>query len=116
MGKRILLYVLSVLAGVVFSVLFHLQWEGRLILCLVCIGLVPFFERAQKHAQKAAAEFQDVTLYMEQVLCSYRRWGKLKNAWEDCLLLFERESRAESRDRRGYRCRKYWMDCLPVYT
>lgn len=93
MGKRILLYVLSVLAGVVFSVLFHLQWEGRLILCLVCIGLVPFFERAQKHAQKAAAEFQDVTLYMEQVLCSYRRWGKLKNAWEDCLLLFERESR-----------------------
>lgn len=92
MGKRIAILVLVLAANTGIAVLFRLSWPGWAALCVVGGGMIPVLERNQKKVRIDEKEYEEVTLYMEQVLCSYRRLHHLRNAWEDCLLLYENGS------------------------
>lgn len=115
MRRRAVLCFLSVAGSIGFMVLFRLSWPGGLILCLVSIGLLPLFERNRKCAQKESVEYGELTLYMEQVLCSYRRWKKLGCAWEDCLLLYEKDSRMRKAIANALHCLKTGGDADNIW-
>lgn len=92
MGKRAAIFVLIILGNAGIAALFMLSWPGWAALCIVSGGIIPIFERNQKKVRAEEKEYEEVTLYMEQVLCSYRRLRHLGSAWEDCLLLYEKGS------------------------
>lgn len=92
MGKRIAVLVLVMAANTGIAALFRLSWPGWVVLCLMSSGMIPLFERSRKRMKEDQKEYEEVTLYMEQVLCSYRRLHHLRSAWEDCLLLYESDS------------------------
>lgn len=92
MRKKIAAFVLILAANMGIAVLFRLSWQGWIVLCLVGGSLIPVLERIQKKVRADEKEYEEVTLYMEQVLCSYRRLHHLRSAWEDCLLLYENGS------------------------
>lgn len=92
MGRRIAVFILIMAVDTGIAVLFRLTWPGWAVLCVVSSGMIPLYERNQKMVKEDKREYEEVTLYMEQVLCSYRRLRHLRSAWEDCLLLYENGS------------------------
>ncbi|MCM1441878.1 MAG: hypothetical protein NC131_22100 [Roseburia sp.] len=60
-----------------------------------CTGLLllPVVNRCIQRTHEAKAEFFEITAYMEQLLCSYKRWGTLPQALEDCRVLYPEKSR-----------------------
>jgi hypothetical protein len=68
------------------------------------ICLLPFFEKNRNRGIAAAKEYDEVTLYMEQLLCSYKRYGQMGNAWTDCLLVFEEKSDMRHAIEQALRC------------
>ncbi len=55
--------------------------------------LLPVANRCIQRIHKAETEFFEMTSYMEQLLCSYKRWGILPPALEDCIALYPEKSR-----------------------
>ena len=44
-------------------------------------------------AKRMERDYQDVKQYVGQLLYSYKKWEQVKMAWEDCLLIFQKESK-----------------------
>lgn len=93
MKKRMITaYIIAIAGSLGAAALFQLSLAGAGILCVVSGLLIPFFEKNRNRELAQTKEYQEVSLYMEQLLCSYKRWGTLGGAWEDCVLLFEKGS------------------------
>ena len=65
---------------------------------LTCIGaagffLLPVVDRCIRRNNETRVEFFEVTAYMEQLLCSYKRRSKIPSAIEDCSKLYPVKSR-----------------------
>lgn len=69
----------------------------RLVSMLALMGagllLLPVANRCIQRIHEAETEFFEMTSYMEQLLCSYKRWGILSPALEDCIALYPENSR-----------------------
>lgn len=44
--------------------------------------------KLEKNEDKKRKEYEEAITYMEQLLCSYKRWQHLGSAWKDCESLF----------------------------
>jgi hypothetical protein len=93
MKKRIVAAILLLMLGSSLAwLLFHLSFAGGITLFVFGICLLPFFEKNRRRGIAEAKEYEEVTMYMEQLLCSYKRYGQMGRAWEDCMLVFEEKS------------------------
>lgn len=93
MKNRVIFESVFVMAGsIAAAALFHLSPAGYVVLCVAGVGMIPLYEKNRRRGEREKKEFEEVTSYMEQLLCSYKRWGQLGSAWEDCRLLFDHES------------------------
>lgn len=52
------------------------------------ILLLPWLECCLRRNNRAEREYYEITAYMEQMLCSYKREGNIRRAVEDCASLF----------------------------
>lgn len=93
MKKMWMAAMLLILMGSVgISLLLRLTLTGWLMVFLVSVGLLPLFWQNHRREQEGWRKYEEVSVYMEQLICSYRRWGTLGKAWEDCVLLFDENS------------------------
>lgn len=82
----------------VFLVLAALMWlyELRLIFIVpLCVGAWLLMRRIAvcfREEKENERRYHEVTMYLEQLLCSYRRLGHAGKAMEDCSTIFEHES------------------------
>ena len=65
---------------------------------LTCIGaagffLLPVVDRCIRRNNETRVEFFEITAYLEQLLCSYKRRSKIPSAIEDCSKLYPVKSR-----------------------
>lgn len=76
------------------SYIFSLRLPSILVISGVTACFVPgMFAQVYRNLYEAK-RFEDITAYMEQVLCSFKRHAKILNSLEDTLALFEKgESR-----------------------
>lgn len=73
--------------------LFRLQLPGVVIVSVGGMGTLAFCERQFRKEDFLRKEYYQVTTYMEQLICSYKRHGVIIRAMEDCGALFEKEER-----------------------
>lgn len=92
--KRILWEIIgfSLLAAGI-SHLFMLHVVGSILVWVTGLFLLPVVNLCGRRWREAEAEYYDVTTYMEQILCSYKRLGTLVPALEDCVSLYSEEDR-----------------------
>ena len=92
MKNRILglLGLSAVTAGI--QQVFALQLWSCGLIWLTGILFLPWIFRWLERGRRAKEEYYEMTTYMEQLLCSYRRLGKLSPALEDCISLFSADS------------------------
>ncbi len=78
----------TVLAG------FLLGLHSCVILAVGVFGcfLVPLWYRIQKRICDQQKQYEEMTLYMELLLCSFKRSGHIKMALQDCLPAFKPDS------------------------
>lgn len=65
------------------------------LLCVEAAGLflLPVVNRCMLRTYETKAEYLEITTYMEQLLCSYKRFRKISLSLEDCLTLYSEKSR-----------------------
>lgn len=86
--------VYAALCPLVFVLIwvFGLGWYFLLPLGAACAYAVWKLQNYQRIEHANQSTYLQVTTYLEQLLCSYRRLGHAGKALEDCSLLFEEES------------------------
>ncbi len=65
---------------------------GILIVCVAAILFSILLRRIWRRGRREREDFHDLTLYMEQMICSYRRLGSVSLSMEDCVTLFPEDS------------------------
>ena len=86
-----------VLAGTfVLTILFRLSWIACAVVGVVGCILVPFWLRMGNKKKEAVEQYDEMAVYMELLLCSFKRVGHLKLALLDCLSAFSGDSRMGS--------------------
>ncbi len=61
---------------------------GIVIICFAVILYFPLLCRIWRRGRRERQDFYDLTMYMEQMICSYRRLGNVSLSLEDCVTLF----------------------------
>ncbi len=87
--KRIIVELFLVLAAIAaVSRMFFLGIPQTAIVGFFGLFLLPVADRYRMRARMSEQEFYDVTAYMEQFLCSYKRAPVIGNALRDCQSIF----------------------------
>lgn len=92
MKKKIVISIFMLFFYVCFIVGFHLHWLYAVILLILSQAYALFYYKISRKGECAKADYYEVTAYMEQFLCSYKRLDHVRMAWEDCCNLFEERS------------------------
>ena len=71
---------------------FRLHWLYAAVLLILSQAYALFYYKISRKGECAKEDYYEVTVYMEQFLCSYKRLGHVRMAWEDCCNLFEEKS------------------------
>ena len=90
-------YLWEISALAICMLILHVMFAMQLV-PLLCVGgvglfLLPVVNRCIWRTYGKKAEFFELTAYMEQLICSYKRWGTISPALEDCRTLYPEESR-----------------------
>lgn len=93
MKKGIITAILAALGDVLVLYIFHLSGWPAICLFLISGLCAPLSIKTSRKRQLWKEEFYDLSAFMEQFLCSYKRWGHMKMAFKDCMDIFEKESR-----------------------
>ena len=85
--------ILYCVGNVLICYFFHLfpVW----LFMTVCIGALalPIFFRLFARATRYETEFYEMTTYMDQLICSYKRTGHIHLALHDCCAIFDKETK-----------------------
>ena len=82
-----------VLVGtVLIGVLFRMHWASCTVLGTSGCVLVPVWHRIRKRDKDARDRYYEMTVYIELLLCSFKRVGHLKLALSDCQSVFREDS------------------------
>lgn len=73
--------------------LFRMKLVSSVVVWGIGLAMIPLFDYSLRRGQSARAEYYEMTAYMEQMLCSYKRLGSVKLALEDCITIFTKNSR-----------------------
>lgn len=92
MRKKIVISTFMLFFYACFIVGFHLQWLYAAILLVLSQAYTVFCYKISRKDGRAKEDYYEVTIYMEQFLCSYKRLSHVRMAWEDCCNLFEEKS------------------------
>ena len=84
--------VLGILMLILY-VMFSMQPVPLLCVCGAGLFLLPVVNRCIRRIYEKKAEYFELTAYMEQLICSYKRLGTIPPALEDCGTLYPEESR-----------------------
>lgn len=96
MKKKVCIAAILLLFHGVMIVLFRLYGlYAAAILVLSQAGTFLYFKISKKR-ERSRQDYYEVTIYMEQFLCSYKRLGHVRMALEDCLNIFEEGSKMHS--------------------
>ena len=89
--RKIVAWELVCLVGVVLlSFLYHLWFLSGAVLFVAASLVQPRVRRSIRQAKEDEYEYNQLTIYMEQLLCSYKRNGSLVESMTDCLSVFEK--------------------------
>lgn len=92
--KKIWMGVILVIVTDFFVVyIFRLQIWATLWLIFMTLVCFPFFVKITGNRRRYREEYYEMSIFMEQFLCSYKRWGHIKMAFEDCATIFEKGSK-----------------------
>ena len=86
-------YSLVIMGDAVLGILFQFSLYGYVVIGAVGCILVPVWVRIQKRQQQMRCHYDEMTVYMELLLCSFKRVGHLKLALQDCQFVFPMESK-----------------------
>ena len=92
MKKRIIISVFMLVFYACFIGGFRLHWLYAAVLLILSQAYALFYYKISRKGECAKEDYYEVTVYMEQFLCSYKRLGHVRMAWEDCCNLFEEKS------------------------
>ena len=86
--KRLLFYAVTIAISVGIGFLFELKWWGILAVMIFDLLTMPFVVSAYFRNKFEKRRFRDVESYIEQMLYSFRRNGKIISALRDTLVVF----------------------------
>lgn len=86
------IFALGILEFILIKV-YRIPPASMIVVGSIGLLLLPVVNRCIQRIHMSKAEFFEITAYMEQLLCSYKRWGTLPAALEDCITLYPEESR-----------------------
>ncbi|MCH5252268.1 MAG: hypothetical protein J1F22_04780 [Lachnospiraceae bacterium] len=94
MKRRVLveILILTIIAVSAYELL-GLYLPGCGVVWGIGILLLPWLEHCLRRNSQAKKEYYELTAYMEQMLCSYKREGNIRLALEDCATLFPEKSK-----------------------
>ncbi len=91
--KRYVVYFgVSLAAAVLAGFIYQLDILFCMVFLGVCIFSIPQIHRCIKEAKEQEHRYTELTVYMEQLLCSYKRTNKLTDSLQDCGTLFSPKS------------------------
>ncbi len=93
MKKFVIRISLLIIFDVAMIYIFRLHFCAILGLGIVTSVCFPFLGRAMKKRTLYQREYYEVSVFMEQFLCSYKRWGHVKMALEDCSSVFSKTNK-----------------------
>ena len=97
--KKTLQYLLMIFLGIIlFSVLLKVKWQYILAIIAMVTVLYPSVILMIFRNMYEEKKFEDVTAYMEQILYSFKRRGKILIALEDARTLFFDEEKEKQGD------------------
>jgi len=97
--KKTLQYLLMIFLGIIlFSVLLKVKWQYILTIIAMVTVLYPSVILMIFRNMYEEKKFEDVTAYMEQILYSFKRRGKILIALEDARTLFFDEEKEKQGD------------------
>lgn len=83
-----LFYLSVIILGVMIGIIYQLNIPFLIFLILMYLFIFPFFHYQIIRSKNEKKRFEDVTLYMEQLICSFKRGDNVVTCLEDCLSLF----------------------------
>ena len=97
--KKAMKYLLMVFLGIIiFSILLKVKWQFILAIIAMVTVLYPSVILMIFRNMYEEKKFEDVTAYMEQILYSFKRRGKILIALEDARTLFYDEEKEKQGD------------------
>lgn len=78
-------------------ILYEIWLPFSFVLGIFLYITILFVSHYWQRARLEAAEYYDATAYLEQLLCSYKRFGQLKQALEDCCSVFSENGKMGNR-------------------
>lgn len=86
--KSVVFAGISLVLAVLSYAVYQLWFAFAAVFFLACNLMLPKIYRYMEAASKEEKRYQDMTIYMEQLLCSYKRTSRLLDSVLDCQTLF----------------------------
>lgn len=86
--QKLLFYAGAIAISFALGMIFQLKWWALLIVMVFSVLTMPFVVSAFYKNKYEAKRFRDVESYIEQMLYSFRRNGKILSALRDTLVIF----------------------------
>lgn len=93
MKQWVIGYGIVLIGTVVLTTLFNLSWAACAVIGVVGCVLVSVWLQIGNKKKEAIERYDELTVYMELLLCSFKRVGHLKLALLDCQSVFPSDSR-----------------------
>ena len=93
MKQWVIGYGIVLIGTVVLTTLFRLSWASCAVIGVVGGVLVPVWRQIENKKKEAIERYDELTVYMELLLCSFKRVGHLKLALLDCQSVVPSDSR-----------------------
>jgi hypothetical protein len=90
--RKTAIYLLIIFVQFLMVWLYGLWWGAGIFLTLVAFAALLSIRKSVVCERRYEQEYQEVSLYLEQLLCSYRRLNHAGKALEDCSSIFEENS------------------------
>jgi hypothetical protein len=90
--KNLLFFIISVVSAILIGFIYQLEAIAVMIILAVLLYFMPQIYRYRKEGRKQEKRYWDLTVYMEQLLCSYKRTNRLIDSLQDCASLYPKES------------------------
>ncbi len=86
---RIIRFGITVIGVLLVMMIYELWWWCGLGLGVIALFAVPRMNYYRRKSREEEQVYHQVTTYMEQLLCSYKRTGQILPSLQDCVSIFQ---------------------------
>ena len=91
--KKLLIWIFCIfILSSLITLIYHLHFTSAIFLTIFASFLIPGLRKSVEIEKNEKKRFEELCLYMEQLICSYKRKGKILAAIEDCICIFESDT------------------------